>query len=57
VGSSLVVQRGLSAVDDLLTGFHEPKSNHRAVLASREVLQQRYLWREFGDLHMYIPID
>jgi S-adenosylmethionine:tRNA ribosyltransferase-isomerase len=59
-------RRGLRAVDGLLTGFHEPQSSHLALLAAlagfdhlktiyREALDLRYLWHEFGDLHLLLP--
>jgi S-adenosylmethionine:tRNA ribosyltransferase-isomerase len=59
-------QRGLRAVDGLLTGFHEPQSSHLAMLAAlagfehlktiyREALEYNYLWHEFGDLHLILP--
>jgi S-adenosylmethionine:tRNA ribosyltransferase-isomerase len=59
-------RRGLRAVDALLTGLHEPRSSHLAMLealAGREhlvktyaaALQEGYLWHEFGDLHLILP--
>ncbi len=59
-------RRGVRAVNGLLTGFHEPRSTHLAMLealAGREhlriaysaALEQRYLWHEFGDLHLILP--
>ncbi len=59
-------QRGLRAVEGLLTGFHEPKSSHLAMLAALagyehlelaycEALHDGYLWHEFGDLHLILP--
>ncbi|HEX6385566.1 MAG TPA: S-adenosylmethionine:tRNA ribosyltransferase-isomerase [Anaerolineae bacterium] len=59
-------QRGVRAVDGLLTGFHEPQASHLAMLealtgfehlclAYHEALEQRYLWHEFGDLHLILP--
>lgn len=59
-------QRGLRAVDGLLTGLHEPRSSHLAMLqalAGREhlektyaaALHEGYLWHEFGDLHLILP--
>lgn len=59
-------QRGLRAVDGLLTGLHEPQASHLALLealagpahlqrAYRAALQARYLWHEFGDLHLILP--
>jgi S-adenosylmethionine:tRNA ribosyltransferase-isomerase len=58
--------RGLRAVDGLLTGFHEPRASHLAMLealAGREHLRatyaaalgEEYLWHEFGDLHLLLP--
>lgn len=57
---------GLRAVDALLTGLHEPRASHLAMLealAGRDhlrlaygaALQGGYLWHEFGDLHMILP--
>jgi S-adenosylmethionine:tRNA ribosyltransferase-isomerase len=59
-------QRGIHAVNGLLTGLHEPRATHLAMLealasrdhlaiAYREALKQRYLWHEFGDLHLILP--
>jgi S-adenosylmethionine:tRNA ribosyltransferase-isomerase len=59
-------QRGIRAVDGLLTGLHEPRATHLAMLAAladschlslayEQALQQRYLWHEFGDLHLLLP--
>jgi len=66
--TSLVItpERGLHAVTGLLTGFHEPRSSHLAMLvalagaehlaaAYAEALRGRYLWHEFGDLHLILP--
>jgi S-adenosylmethionine:tRNA ribosyltransferase-isomerase len=66
--TSLMVtpQRGVSAVDGLLTGWHEPQSSHLAMLEAvagadlvqrsyLEALEHRYLWHEFGDLHLMLP--
>jgi S-adenosylmethionine:tRNA ribosyltransferase-isomerase len=55
-------------VDGLLTGFHEPKSSHLSMLAAlagiehlqrayRNALGRKYLWHEFGDLHLLLPVD
>jgi len=55
--------RGVRAVDALLTGFHEPRASHLAMLealagrphieqAYRAALDGEYLWHEFGDLHL-----
>ena len=59
-------QRGIRAVNGLLTGLHEPLSTHLAMLETltgrahleityREALRERYLWHEFGDLHLILP--
>jgi S-adenosylmethionine:tRNA ribosyltransferase-isomerase len=58
-------RRGVKAVDALLTGFHEPKASHLAMLeaiAGRRHLELSYaaavsggyLWHEFGDLHLLL---
>jgi S-adenosylmethionine:tRNA ribosyltransferase-isomerase len=57
--------RRLRVVDGLLTGFHEPKATHLAILeaiagrahverAYRAALEGGYLWHEFGDLHLIL---
>jgi len=62
----ITADRGLYSVDALLTGFHEPRSSHLAMLqalAGRQhlavayhgALEQKYLWHEFGDLHLILP--
>lgn len=59
-------ERGVRAVQGLLTGLHEPKASHLAMLeaiaerahvaaAYSEALRERYLWHEFGDLHLLLP--
>jgi S-adenosylmethionine:tRNA ribosyltransferase-isomerase len=59
-------ERGVTVVDGLLTGWHEPGASHLAMLeavAGRELLErsyaealdQGYLWHEFGDLHLILP--
>ncbi len=59
-------ERGLNAIDGLLTGLHEPRSTHLAMLealagrqhlrlAYEAALQHGYLWHEFGDLHLILP--
>jgi S-adenosylmethionine:tRNA ribosyltransferase-isomerase len=58
-------QRGVRVVDGLLTGFHEPRASHWAMLEAiadpraleqsyREALASGYLWHEFGDLQLLI---
>jgi S-adenosylmethionine:tRNA ribosyltransferase-isomerase len=59
-------QRGVRAVDGILTGWHEPKATHLMMLeaiagreplamAYRAALEHRYFWHEFGDLHLILP--
>jgi S-adenosylmethionine:tRNA ribosyltransferase-isomerase len=59
-------ERGLYAVDALLTGFHEPRASHLAMLealvgrahlesAYAAALAGKYLWHEFGDVHLLMP--
>ncbi len=59
-------QRGLWAVDGLLTGWHEPEASHMLMLeaaAGRRLLEasyraaaeHRYRWHEFGDSHLILP--
>ena len=59
-------QRGIRAVNGMLTGLHEPLSTHLAMLETltgrqhleityKEALKERYLWHEFGDLHLILP--
>jgi S-adenosylmethionine:tRNA ribosyltransferase-isomerase len=59
-------EAGVRAVDGLLTGWHEPESSHLKMLEAivgRELLDRsycaaakhRYLWHEFGDVHLILP--
>lgn len=65
-GLTITPKRGLRAVDGLLTGWHEPKASHLAILealagkrhlhlAYEQALRAGYLWHEFGDLHLLLP--
>jgi S-adenosylmethionine:tRNA ribosyltransferase-isomerase len=65
-GLVVTPERGIWAVDGLLTGLHEPRSSHLAMLEAlvgREhltrtyaaAIERRYLWHEFGDLHLMLP--
>ena len=58
--------RGIQIVDGLLTGLHEPRATHLAMLEAlagrrhlqityAEALREKYLWHEFGDLHLILP--
>jgi len=55
-----------AVVDGLLTGFHEPRSTHLALLTALAgeatvcdaydvAARGPYLWHEFGDLHLLLP--
>jgi S-adenosylmethionine:tRNA ribosyltransferase-isomerase len=59
-------QRGIRAVDAMLTGLHEPRSSHLDMLealadrrhlelAYAQAIEGGYLWHEFGDLHLILP--
>jgi S-adenosylmethionine:tRNA ribosyltransferase-isomerase len=59
-------ERGVRVVDGLLTGFHEPKATHLAMLEAiagrahlervySAALAEGYLWHEFGDVHLLLP--
>jgi S-adenosylmethionine:tRNA ribosyltransferase-isomerase len=58
-------ERGVRAVDGLLTGWHEPEASHLLMLEAvggRPLLEasydaslaERYLWHEFGDSHLIL---
>ena len=59
-------ERGVRAVDGLITGWHEPEASHLLLLeavAGRELLERSYeaslahgyRWHEFGDTHLILP--
>ncbi|MFJ1970415.1 S-adenosylmethionine:tRNA ribosyltransferase-isomerase [Streptomyces sp. NPDC087903] len=65
-GLVVTPERGVRAVDGLLTGLHEPEASHLLLLEAvaghtaidrgyEEALGGRYLWHEFGDLHLVLP--
>ncbi|NTU86176.1 MAG: S-adenosylmethionine:tRNA ribosyltransferase-isomerase [Chloroflexales bacterium] len=65
-GLVITPERGLRAIDGMLTGLHEPRATHLALLAALcgvehlrltygEALAHSYLWHEFGDLHLILP--
>jgi len=65
-GLVLTPERGLRAVDGLLTGWHEPEASHLELLRAAapdellarcyaEALDHGYLWHEFGDSHLILP--
>ena len=58
-------ERGVRTVSALVTGFHEPRASHLAMLeaiagrdhlafAYRNALDHGYLWHEFGDVHLLV---
>lgn len=58
-------ERGVRVVDGLLTGLHEPRATHLAMIeaiagrevilrAYQEALAREYLWHEFGDLQLIL---
>ena len=60
-------ERGVRAVDAILTGLHAPEASHLAILealagtehvarAYELALSERYLWHEFGDAHLILPV-
>lgn len=60
--------RGVRVVDGLLTGLHEPEASHLLMLEAvagraaidrgyEAALRGRYLWHEFGDVHLLLPGD
>ena len=65
-GIVITPQRGIRAVNGMLTGLHEPRSTHLLMLralagdaplcaAYTEAIQHGYLWHEFGDTHLILP--
>jgi S-adenosylmethionine:tRNA ribosyltransferase-isomerase len=61
----LTPERGIRAVDGLLTGWHEAASSHLQLLEAmagrqllersyRAALEHGYRWHEFGDLHLIL---
>ncbi|MFL5837731.1 MAG: S-adenosylmethionine:tRNA ribosyltransferase-isomerase [Solirubrobacteraceae bacterium] len=59
-------ERGLRAIDGLITGWHEPEASHLELLgeaagdavlhrAYREALRHGYRWHEFGDSLLVLP--
>jgi len=59
-------ERGVHAVDGLLTGWHEPRASHLLMLEAvagrplldlcyAEAIAGGYLWHEFGDVNLLLP--
>jgi S-adenosylmethionine:tRNA ribosyltransferase-isomerase len=62
----VTAERGLWAVDGLLTGWHEPEASHLQMLRAvtgdellersyHAAIKHGYLWHEFGDSHLILP--
>lgn len=58
-------QHSMRSANALLTGFHEPRASHLQMLtalagrdhlvrAYESALEHRYLWHEFGDVHLIV---
>jgi len=65
-GLVVTPERGLYAIDGLITGWHEPQASHLQLLEAAagepllrrcydEALATGYLWHEFGDSHLILP--
>ncbi len=59
-------ERGVRAIDGMLTGWHEPEASHLQMLeavAGRQLIdvtyaaatEEGYLWHEFGDVELVLP--
>jgi S-adenosylmethionine:tRNA ribosyltransferase-isomerase len=64
-GLVITPDRGVRAVDGLITGWHEPQASHLQMLEAftgpgllqdcyRAALEREYLWHEFGDSHLIL---
>ncbi len=64
-GLIVTPERGVTLVDGLLTGFHEPEASHLDMLrafadaplldhAYEHAIERGYLWHEFGDVHLLL---
>lgn len=58
-------ERGIRAVDAMITGMHEPRAKHVDMLAAlagtehleiayHEAVREKYQWHEFGDSHLIL---
>ena len=65
-GLVVTPERGVSIVDGLITGWHEPEASHLQLLEALTgpellarsydaALDAGYLWHEFGDSHLILP--
>ncbi|MEX0873411.1 MAG: S-adenosylmethionine:tRNA ribosyltransferase-isomerase [Actinomycetota bacterium] len=59
-------ERGVFAVDGMLTGLHDPGASHLAMLYAvagkdlvrdgyEQAIRESYRWHEFGDSHLLLP--
>ena len=57
---------GVQVIDGMLTGWHEPEASHLRLLEAvggrrllarsyAHALDHRYLWHQFGDVHLILP--
>ncbi len=64
-GLVITPERGVAAIDGLITGWHEPEASHLQMLEAiagsemlarsyDEALDHGYLWHEFGDSHLIL---
>ena len=64
-GLTVTPERGVRAVDGLITGWHEPEASHLLLLEAvggRELIERSYAaalgagyrWHEFGDSHLIL---
>jgi S-adenosylmethionine:tRNA ribosyltransferase-isomerase len=67
--TTLYIKEGfsLSTVDGLITGLHEPQASHldllstivekdKLISAYHNAIAQGYLWHEFGDMNLILPL-
>jgi S-adenosylmethionine:tRNA ribosyltransferase-isomerase len=63
---TITPERGVRAIDGLITGWHEPEASHLLLLEAvggRALVERsyaaavalRYRWHEFGDSHLLLP--
>ncbi len=59
-------EKTIKSVNAMLTGLHEPRATHLSMLQGlvsldhinktyQEAIEKKYLWHEFGDLHLLLP--
>jgi S-adenosylmethionine:tRNA ribosyltransferase-isomerase len=68
--TTLYIEDGiqLRTVDGILTGLHEPEASHldllstiigkeKLISAYHDAIDQQYLWHEFGDMNLILPME